>query len=151
MSQTTTEHSTAFAEGVSFDVDVASQWTEVTILTDAGWVDTALQKVAQLAYLPDNWDSYNSPAPTREALQQAVSMLAKIDDLERFLSAPQVMAAPGGGVAVEWSGAPRELEVEFLPDGSMEYLASVHGEPVADGSVRSVADLHQRLQWLLER
>jgi len=150
MTHATTETRTDPVGVLAVQNVLASQWEEITVLRDAGWVDVTLHRIADLAYLKDNWDSYGSPPPSGSAMHAAVSMLAKIGDIDRFLPAPHVMPVSGGGVAVEWSGGERELEVEFLPDGEAEFLTVVHGEPLNEGALDSAEALSERLRWLMD-
>ena len=148
---TTTEQNTSYfwSEAAGFPVDATSQWGEITLLRNRGWVDVTLHKIADLSHLLDDWDSYGSPPPSRTALKAALSMLAKVDDGQGFLDAPDVMPVSGGGVAIGWSSGSREIEVEFLPNETAEFLTSVDGEPVSDGVLPSVESLTDLLGWLV--
>lgn len=105
------------------------------------WQVRAVTDVLQTAALPTNWD-YNSP-PTEALVTRAILFLTSIQ-LE--LPAPQVVPVAGGGIQFEWQVRPRELEIEFRPDGSVEFLKSEHGEPVEEGELRTTPPL---VSWLI--
>jgi len=80
-----------------------------------------LQTIAQLAELPDNWDTYGSPAIRAAALDSASRVVSAVECQD--LAAPHVSPVAGGGIGLTWRRGARELLVELLPDGSAEYLA----------------------------
>jgi hypothetical protein len=79
-----------------------------------------LQAIAHLAELPDNWDTYGSPTIRPAALESARRVVAAIECPD--LPEPQVSPVAGGGIGLTWNTGNRELLVELLPDGSVEYL-----------------------------
>ncbi len=80
----------------------------------------SLRRIAELMRLPDNWDSYGSipiqPAAARRAIQ--VLLAAETE----FPPPPRIVPVSGGGLQIEWAYGNRELEIEMLPDGSVEFL-----------------------------
>jgi hypothetical protein len=102
-----------------------AQWSSVAPLATAPpW----LKALAELARLPDNWDGYGSPPLQPRALSTAIRLLSAIDADE--LPTPELCPVTGGGIGITWQLPPRRLEIEVLPDGSLEYLA-VAAEPGA--------------------
>jgi hypothetical protein len=62
---------------------------------------------------------------------------------------PRVVPVPGGGLQFEWQTATRELELEVLPDGSVEFL-TVAGEHMQEGPVSSdqAEEVRRLIGWL---
>ncbi|HLY59996.1 MAG TPA: hypothetical protein VKV95_04450 [Terriglobia bacterium] len=85
----------------------------------------SLRTISTLAKLPANWDSYGSPAVQTPAVQRAVEVLAACQAL--CPTAPRIVPVAGGGLQIEWDVKSRELEIEVLPNGSIEVLM-VEGE-----------------------
>lgn len=54
----------------------------------------------------------------------------------------------GGGVQLEWGIGARSLEIEILPDGSVEYLV-VEGKDMLEGAVNDQTMLRLLLRWLM--
>jgi len=99
--------------------------------------------------LPDNWDGYGSPPPPQRVVNISIKLLEAIpfDDLP----VPHVVPVSGGGIQIEWSIGQRELELEILPDGSVEFLKAERGQPLEEGKLTSVASsqVQSLLAWLI--
>jgi hypothetical protein len=76
-------------------------------------------------HLPDNWDSYGSPHIQEVAAQRILEILSAAQT--EYSPIPRIVPVSGGGMQVEWGVGNCELEVEALPDGSVEFLL-VDGE-----------------------
>jgi hypothetical protein len=99
-----------------------AQWNRVTPWSDASqWLISALQELARLASLPENWDGYGSPRLCPAALRAARRLVGSLEQLA--LPAPHVLPVTGGGIGFTWQCDSRELEVEVSPNGSARYLA----------------------------
>jgi hypothetical protein len=63
-------------------------------------------------------------------VERAIQLLTFLewDDLP----VPQIGPVPGGGIQIEWHVAERELAIEVLPNGSVEFLP-VEGEAMNEG------------------
>lgn len=98
-----------------------SQWERVTALSDAqSWIRESFRKLNEFSRLSENWDGYGSRPIQPAAIQQAASL---VEQLSQFvIPAPQIFPVPGGGLQFEWKNAKCEMELEILPDGTMEFL-----------------------------
>lgn len=132
------------------------QQTQITLhKAKSTWLQSTLKSLAEFRKLPDNWDSYNSPRITRAACQALRDILLQIDD--NSLPEPFVCPVPGGGLQLEWEVGKRELELEFLPDGSIEFLtvdknANHLEDSMTEGKVdgENIIVIVQRvLEWLV--
>ncbi len=99
----------------------SAQLSGIVPLSDATprFVD-ALRTISNLMRLPDNWDSYGSPRIKQVAVQGAVEVLIAADGEDP--PPPRIVPISGGGLQIEWGAGVRELEIEMLPDGSIEFL-----------------------------
>lgn len=106
------------------------------------------EKVAELMLLPDDWDSYGSRSIQQAAVNQTNKLLDVFSELE--MPQPFIVPVPGGGLQFEFQKDKRELEIEILPDGSLEYFLLTEGEETEDGAVLSTPGiaLHQLALWL---
>jgi hypothetical protein len=82
-------------------------------------------RLAHLAALGDNWDSFGSPPVTAAALALARRVIERgVSILEEAGSVSpdpyHVAPIPGGGVQIEWRIEDRGLEVDVLPDGRID-------------------------------
>lgn len=113
------------------------------------WELEALRGVFRAEALPRNWDSYGSPPPALVAVNRSLGLLRGIADLDLpDLPVPHVAPVRGGGIQFEWGVGQRELELEILPDGSVDYLKAEAGEAVEQGRLVP-AQVHPLLAWLV--
>lgn len=102
----------------------STQWSPVMQLScSPAWLADARRSISRLTELRDGWDGGTSPMPQRTAIDAATRLL---DEIERYseLPAPGVGPTIGGGLGIEWRHGSRDLDLEILPDGSIEYLKS---------------------------
>jgi hypothetical protein len=128
-----------------------AQWSGVTPLFVSKanhWLRSALEKISELARLPENWDSYGSRPIQQPAIEQAANLVACLSKLDPPY--PQIFPVPGGGIQLELQQGQRELELEILPDGSIEYLLVAEGGEMLEGSIPSSSrgDIYRLAYWL---
>jgi hypothetical protein len=87
----------------------------------SAWFTDARRAISRIASLREGWDGEGGPAPKRQAINAAAALLDEIKAY-RKLPVPSVGPMIGGGLGIEWHYGPRELDVEVLPDGTIEYL-----------------------------
>jgi hypothetical protein len=109
----------------------------------------SLQTIAKLARLEDNWDGYGSPPLLPVTVARALHVL-QISDTETP-PLPYIGPVTGGGVQIEWSMPTRELELEILPDGSLEYVMADETGQTDDGEILADDDEHilELVRWLM--
>jgi hypothetical protein len=84
-----------------------------------------------------------------KAIDVSLRLVRKIAELDLGdLPVPHVAPVPGGGIQLEWRVGDRELELEILPDGAIEFLRAERGEPVDEAALDS-AQLHSLLAWVV--
>jgi hypothetical protein len=90
-------------------------------------LEPTLDRLARLAELGSDWDSYGGAPPSGQALATARELLFAVAERCGELVGERVRpyaVAPiaDGGVQLEWRGAHRELELEIGPGGDVGYL-----------------------------
>jgi len=136
----------------------SAQWSKVTTLSGSpAWLVDARRSISRIAELRQGWDGETSPAPQRQAIDSANRLLEQI---ERYweLPVPCVGPAIGGGVGIEWRFETRNLDLEVLPDGSVEYLKADQGPAgfdvnnMEDGpvSLDNPKEAHALIRWLMQ-
>ncbi len=125
------------------------QSIEISFLDSGSWIAEALQSLSRLEGLPANWDSYDGEPPQPAALQAARMFLASITSLR--VPAPSITAVPDGGVGFHWKVDHRDLEIECLRDGGIEFVkTTVNGEvSTQEGTLRPTDDWASLCNWLL--
>lgn len=128
-----------------------SQLSKVVSLSDAtASLLESLRRIEKLKALQPNWDSYGSPPVQPAAAQAAVQVLyaAQAD----YCPPPRIVPVPGGGLQIEWARGSRELEIEMLPDGSIEFLrvegSQTFEEPLPVNRIYSFVP--NLVRWLTE-
>lgn len=120
-------------------------WNEVLPLTDLPSV--LVDRLRELSLLSDDWDGYGSLPITEPAKQVAVKLLSV---MWSYSGIPSMRLDPvsGGGLQFAWEIGTRGLEVEILPNGSVEYLVA-DGDDMVEGALNEPATLLHLLRWLL--
>lgn len=130
----------------------STQWTGVISLVDqsspATWLRAVAQKLDLIRSAGPNWDHEGGGPIEPRILNIASELLAPLASLG--LPVPRIAPVLGGGIQFEWDVAGKELEVEILPDGTVEFLtADEHGQVeegrLPDIPIREVRSLAQRL------
>lgn len=125
------------------------QSVEVYLWDASSRLTEVLQRLRELERLPANWDSYQSQAPQMKALQAARQFIAFAPWAR--LPAPSVSPVPGGGLGFHWKVRERDLEIEFSPDGSAEYVRTTGDEEssIVQGVLGSPEAQEAIWEWLL--
>ncbi len=121
--------------------------------SDLNWLSSALHRIRQISELPENWDSYGSTKVTSKALEASKTVLYQLH--EEVLPDPFICPVPGGGIQFEWEVGTRELELEFMPNGSIEFLTvDKAAANLEDGMMEGVVDGFSSVvvlsNWLLQ-
>ena len=119
------------------------------------WLAEAHRSVSRLALLPDNWDGEGSPALKPVVLDEALRLLAEIEPYEMPMA--HIGPVSGGGLGIEWRLGERDLNLEILPDGSIEYLKAEKTstgfdvDQMEEGQIPrdQLAKVRQLVRWLL--
>lgn len=85
------------------------------------WLESAIQRIAVLAHLPANWDSYGAATIEME------SVVAAFDVVELAMNAdataPTIVAAKHGGIQFEWDKGDSSLEITVDRTGGDAYYS----------------------------
>ena len=109
----------------------------------------ASAKLQQLKSLPPNWDSYGSCPIQPEVIEMASSLLTGLAKLD--MPEPHIVPVPGGGIQFEWENSERGLEIEILPDKSIEYLL-LEKEGMDEGRIDQddkLAEIVRCVDWVM--
>lgn len=109
------------------------------------WQTQALKGLFRVKRLCENWDGEGSLPPGTLAVESASELLVSLPFED--LPVPFVSPTSIGGVQFEWAQNGRELEVEILPDGLMEFLTVNNGNPQNEGSI-SKEQIPSLIRWL---
>jgi len=121
------------------------QWTGVSPLVDARtWEQDAIRSLGRLSELEENWDRRGSPRINRDLIELAARIIQSIERSD--VPAPNIGPVTGGGIQLEWELGEKGIELEILPDGSLEYLIEnadyfLEGEIPVVGAVNSCRTL----------
>lgn len=82
-------------------------------------METALARIKSLASLESNWDSYGAVPLQRGAVLHAIRLVAAILQNED-VPLPAIVPTSEGGLQLEWHRGRATLEMEVLPDRTVE-------------------------------
>lgn len=105
----------------------------------------ALKGLLRVHRLQENWDGEGAEALTPRASAGALALVHALPFED--LPSPHVVPTSVGGVQFEWDQDRREIEIEVLPDASLEFLQTENGAIVAEGPVSTEGAL-SLLRWL---
>ena len=87
----------------------------------APWLQAILPAIRRIQGLEHDWDSYGSPPPPKQLVDEIILLLHRT---EMDFPPPAAVPVSGGGVQLEWYLGRRELEVEFAQGRQAEFLAT---------------------------
>jgi|SRR6266404_1159264 len=131
-----------------------AQWTGVVPLPaatgDLKYIREVAAKLDFIAGLRHNWDGEQGKPIEPRILAIASELLLP---LSRFQPpVPRIAPVLGGGIQFEWEVAGRSLEIEILPDGSVEYLTA-EGDRIEEGSLPDlpINEVRTLAGWVMGR
>lgn len=113
------------------------QASEAVPLLYGLWYLNVIRRVFGVSRVPRDWDSYGSVPPTDVAADRAIDIVTHLAvyGADELLPTPDVFPVPGGGIRIEWQNADKELAVDVLPDGSLEFLQAENAQVMAEGEL----------------
>lgn len=124
---------------------------EVFPIIQTTWRTGLVEKISRYRLLPHNWNSYGSPPPSLATIQKAIWFVSSL--LDEKQPRPRVNPVSGGGIQFEWSFDEREVEIEFMPDGAVQYLkADNRQSEECEGPLvnPTSSDISRLLRWLID-
>lgn len=127
-----------------------SEWkqaSEAVPLVFGPWHLNVVKEVFRVSRIAPDWDSYGSAAPTAMAASQALAIVRYVaaNGLDESVPIPDVFPVPGGGIRLEWQSIDRELALDALPDGSVEFFRAQNDQVIDEGEL-----VRHRIPALLE-
>jgi len=124
--------------------------------SDIRWLKQVVDSLEAMKAWPANWDSYDSDAPDRMAIESAISFIKtfyRIINLARSMwLPPHVTASSEGEVVFEWWKKNKKITL-YITKNDISFI-KVNGENIHDmeDGVFSIADTKNYMvlwQWLL--
>jgi hypothetical protein len=86
-------------------------------------IDVARERLAELARLEHDWDSYGAYPPTARAISMAQAMIERTVERLGERGVPhEIMPIADGGISLEWRYPAIELGLNACPEGGWSYL-----------------------------
>lgn len=106
-----------------YEIPISSQRKMLvyTPVDSPNWFEDALQKMAELLSLEENWDSYGAPRIDScivESVAQLLSALTK-----SWVPKPWICPTVRGGVQIEWHTNGIDIEIEYLSPTKVSVLS----------------------------
>lgn len=127
-------------------VEPSSQWvggSSVLYLND--WQIAAMKGIYKVQALEPNWDNEGGEPPSQEVVSFAKAIITSLPFEDLQISS--VFPTPCGGIQFEWSEGQKELELEILPDCSLEFLKVENGRPAGEGPI-AISQVNSLFKWL---
>jgi hypothetical protein len=129
------------------------QWTPVITLaeptTKTAWLKEVGRKLRVIQSAGADWDNEDGEPIKPAIISIASELLVPLANLN--MPVPRIAPVLGGGIQFEWSLGERELEIEIMPDGSVEYLIARENGTVQEGELPGlpIAEVLAHARWLL--
>lgn len=112
----------------------STQWSSVSSVFEENlWSRSARKKLEELSKLPENWNSYGSPAIDQKVIEVTANLLSDLAKLQ--MPEPEIFPVSGGGIQLEWENSNCGLELEILPNKSIEYLIIDNEGKMLEGQI----------------
>jgi hypothetical protein len=111
------------------------------------WLEDSQDELHKLKELPENWDSYGSPRIKDVSVKTTADLLINLAKLG--MPKPYLFPVSGGGLQLEWQQSNRELEIEVLPDGRIEYLKVYEDGKMTESTIDKMY-VWQLVKWFRE-
>lgn len=90
-------------------------------------LEPSLERLAEIAQLAPDWDSYGAAPPSAHAIARSAAFLVKlhssfVEHLGKYSGPSHIAPLADGGIQLEWSGPQAELDVQITPEGTFGYL-----------------------------
>ncbi len=85
------------------------------------WLESAIQRIDELAHLPANWDSYGAPAIDMESVMSAFDVVELAMNADAMQ--PSIVPAKHGGIQFEWDKGDSTLEITVDRAGGQAYYS----------------------------
>lgn len=124
-------------------------WNSVKRYEDGtSWLPEAREEISQLEELKQDWDSYGSLPIQTVAVKNSIRFMFELPP--GLVPAPHISPTPGGGIGFHWRIGDRDLEIEFMPNGSIEFLKSwPGGDRESEEGVIQDAREYSVVRWLV--
>ncbi len=119
-------------------------------------IESTLTELVALLDWAAGWNGYDSPAPSRQAVKQAIVWIGKLHvevlRAERAWIGPNVTAGPDGEVVLEWWHDTKKLTI-YIEEQDVDYVkvwgTDAHSQ-MAEGDARSSSACRALWLWLTE-
>jgi len=107
----------------SSQTTATAQWVGFSLGSAfAPWFHQSLDTIRRYVGLETNWDGYGSPPIAPAVIEASVGLLSRFGLSGDDLPAPRIVPVSGGALQIEFEVRDKILEVEILPDRSIELL-----------------------------
>jgi hypothetical protein len=79
------------------------------LLSEPRWANQVVARLCELLALRPGWDSYNAPAPSRDAAMFTLEVLSRI--MKPDTPSPFVVPSSTGGIQIEWHQKDLDFEI----------------------------------------
>jgi hypothetical protein len=84
-------------------------------------LEPSLERLAEIAQLAPDWDSYGAVPPSALAIARSAALLVKlhssiVEYLGKYIPPNHIAPLADGGIQLEWGGLSSELEVQIAPE-----------------------------------
>lgn len=117
-----------------FPKGTGTQTVQVTrVMEQTMWSKVARERLKELAMLPENWNGYGSPKIHADSIEESFNLLSEFAKLG--MGEPRIVPISGGGVQLEWRNSKSELEIEILPNRSVQFLLVDSFDEMFEGQI----------------
>lgn len=124
------------AQGIEV-IKIPPRWT---------WQVEPVKRVLESLALKTNWNSYGGKTPSLDTARAVIDFIDRMPANTSII--PRIVPLSTGGIQLELSRSGKALEIEFAPDGRIDYLESEGGVDREGVAVLSQDQIISWITWL---
>ncbi len=125
-----------------------TQWSRARSLSAVPeWYSVTKERLRGYRALAPGWNGEGALAIEAAVIERVLELLVLLRDAD----APKLFLSPLplGGVGFEWEAGKRELTLNVMPDGTLEYVRADRDGAIADGHLDLARDaIRRQVSWL---
>ena len=126
-----------------------AQWVGFSSMSAlAPWFVPVMDTLREYVDFERNWDGLGSPPIPATVIETTVALISRFARSLQSVPAPNVAPISGGALQIEFEVGNKAVEIEVLPDRSIELLIQSPGETYEGKGTEPLLNVEGLAKWL---